>query len=514
MKNKLSIFLIFVVLAFTAACSSLTGNMLPNNNDPGVPVMGKPSYESLDYCEDEVLILVESTEGLENILGNLGSNIIDSYDSINWVRVTVPAGQRALDFIEELESTKTVLMAEPNLEWELYDERDFNQAPSIESATVGATDIDKLWGMRNINAHEAWEITTGSPNVIIAIADTGLYFDHPEFVTHEIIAPYNATGDGGDAYDVYGHGSHVAGTAAANGRHGNLAGVAWDCPIMPIRVSNARLQILTTSLVDAMIHVADYVTDNPEYRAVVNMSLGGRGYSYAFKDAIDYAFEKGVVLVSAAGNDRKRVVSYPNGYNGVISVSANTPRDKKSLDSSMGFWVSVAAPGENIWSVIQPNVQNPDKYCGFMTGTSMASPHVCGAVALLLSKYPNLTPLEIINQVEATARPGVYGEGFCDELGYGILDAEALLGSLAPMNYGSLKVETNIPNEGRIAVFDGENKMVAYGLTGNNGTLNIYAIRPGTYTVTLSYDGLIHEQAQAAITAGQLASVELSLVQP
>ncbi len=511
MKNKLSIFLIFVVLAFSAGCSSLTGNLLPDSTDPGVPVIGKPSYENLDYSEDEVLILVESMEGLADTLGNLGSNIIDSYDSINWVRVTVPAGQRALDFIEELENTKTVLMGEPNLEYELYDGQAFEQGLGIESLEIGATDFDKLWGMRNVNAHKAWEITTGSPNVIIAIADTGLYYDHPEFEGHEIITPYNASGDGGNAYDVNGHGSHVAGTAAANGRFGNLAGVAWDCPIWPIRVSTARMQILTSSLIDTMMTVADYVTNNPQYRAVVNMSLGGRGYSYAFKDAIDHAFEKGVILVSAAGNDRKRVISYPNAYNGVISVSSNNPRDEKAPESSMGNWVSVSAPGENIWSVTQPTAQDPDRYYGYLSGTSMSSPHVCGAVALLLSKYPSLSPVEIINQVEVTARPGVYGAGFCDELGYGVLDVEALLGPLAPMGYGSLKVETDIPQEGRVAVFDGNNKTVGFGLTGADGALNIHVIRPGTYTVTLSYDGLIHEQAEVTITAGQLTTVNLSL---
>ncbi len=247
------------------------------------------------------------------------------------------------------------------------------------------------------------------------------------------------------------------------------------------------------------------------------MSLSGRGYSFFFKDAIDYAFEAGVLLVAASGNDSKRVLSYPSAYNGVVSVAASTGQDGKAKFSNSGFWNSVAAPGVRILSAY-PTYETPagqEPYVE-LQGTSMASPHVCGAVALLLSRYPNLTPLELINQLEATARPGQYGDGFSEELGYGIINCEALLGDLQPMRYGGLRVETNIagPAEdsvqyGLITVYDESGRMVYFGATGEDGNHNFNAMLAGTYTVTLSFEDRVHTREIVTIDPGEFKTIML-----
>ncbi len=267
---------------------------------------------------------------------------------------------------------------------------------------------------------------------------------------------------------------------------------------------------MTSYLADAMIYVADFVKENPQYKAVINMSIGGRGYSYSFKDAIDYAFDAGVLLVTSAGNDYKKVISFPAAYNGVVSVAASTPFNKKADFSTSGFWNSVAAPGVRIWSTYPTYFTGSIGYIE-MQGTSMASPHVCGAAALLLSEHFDLTPLEVKNQLEQTTRPGFYGSGYSEKLGHGIIDVEALLGDLKPMQYGSLKVETDVVF-GRVTVFNEAGNMAYFGATGEEGVYNFYAMLPGIYDVTLSYEGKIHDQKRVTIKANDTEILELNLL--
>ncbi len=506
MKNKLLFIVLSIVIILAAGCASL---FLPADKIDNLPPIGKPDYSDLDYFADEVLVRASSAERLALAIDALDSRIIKDYSKIGWYLLSVPAGQDVLTFIDDLEALPEIALAEPNMCWgvpPLFEEDEkiiVDSESDLGLANLAATDFDKLWGMRNIKADQVWDITTGSDKVIVAIIDTGLALGHPEFVGHEIIAPWTPINDGGGVEDVHGHGSHVTGTAAANGRSGSLAGVVWDCPIMPIRVMNREGSIANSWLAEAMIYIADYVIANPEYRAVVNMSIGGRGYSFMLKDAIDYAFDNGVLLVTAAGNDYKRVMSFPGAYNGVVCVSASTPTDGKAAFSTVGSWVSVAAPGVKIWSV------RASGGCVMNQGTSMASPHVCGAAALLLSQNPTLTPLEIKNQLEATARSNAQGFTFDDEMGFGIIDCVALLGDLQPMRYGSLHVKTSITETanyeyGLITIFDETGKMVYFGSTGRDGSHKFNAILPGKYTVTLSHNREIRGQEEICIEAGNL----------
>jgi len=171
------------------------------------------------------------------------------------------------------------------------------------------------------------------------------------------------------------------------------------------------------------------------------MSLGTPSYSYALKDAVDYVISRGVVVVAAAGNSYRRIAFYPAAFNGVISVAASTPRDEKADFSCIGWWNSVAAPGERILSVI------PNNNYRALNGTSMAAPFVAGAAALLLAEYPGLKPVEVMNQIEQTAR----GNGFSEELGYGILD------------------------------------LAAYGAAGEDGSHIFHALHPGEYVVSVTH---------------------------
>lgn len=459
-----------------------------------------PVYDDVDFRDDHILVRASDLNDLEPALAAFGSTVVREWPSIQWALVTVPAGADVLSFIKEVQTSDVVLFAEPDLLMELPNPRNDRDLTLLEDEgddAIGAEDYDKLWGMPNINADKAWEMNTGCENVVVAIIDTGVQLDHPAFANNTLVAPFNATGDDGPgANDFHGHGTHVAGTAVNDGRDGRLAGVAWDTLIMPIRVMDLDGVIAGSYTISAYEHIMEYMDENPGKRVVTNYSIGGRGYSYALKDILDVAFQDyGILKVTSAGNDSKRVLSFPGAYNVALSVAASTPYDEKAGFSTTGFWNSVAAPGVRIWSA-----HINDGYTN-MQGTSMASPHVAGAVGLLLSEYPDLTALEIRNQVEQTARPGAYGPGFTEELGYGILDVEALLGDLKPMQYGSLTVESDIVY-GLITIFDADGNMVEFGATGANFDRYFPALKPGTYTVTLSYFYEMYGEATVEIGVG------------
>jgi thermitase len=456
-------------------------------------------YSALDFKEGEVLIKANASGSLEQVLAQEGSAILHEWPQIGWVVASVPPGESVGSFIAKLRSYKEVLLAEPNVRYELPEPDGWGDIELL--ALAEAEEYDKQWGLRNINAEAAWEITTGSPDVIVAIIDTGVDASHPEFDGKAFVEGFDATGEGTPTLDLHGHGTHVAGIAADDGRSGKIAGVAWDCPIMPVRVMDSDYSIWTGYLTDAMLHLGDYAEAHPEKRIVANMSIGGRGYSFAFKDAIDYAAERGVLLVTSAGNDYMRVISYPGAYNGVVTVAASTPWNEKADFSTMGWWNSVAAPGVNIYSTVTGG--------GYESwqGTSMASPFVCGAAALLLSQYPELSTVELKNQIEQTAQ----GSGFTEELGYGVIDAAAILGELRPMAYGALKVKTNLVLEdeddesyGVITVFSSDGVLKAYGTTGMDGSHTFHALQPGDYTVTVAF-------YSAAAEGWELASQQASV---
>ncbi len=514
MKKKLSILSLSIILMvfLLAGCSTIFDQGLPEEAKRDMPGI---DLENVDFHSKRVLVRYASIDELEAALSPYGSSIIRDWDSISWAAVTVPGDYDVVNFIKELESKAEVYLAEPDLLLELLPVDDDNYKIMDDPGTVStldleAEDYDKLWGMEKIKAPAAWEITRGSENVVVAIIDTGVQYSmpeiHPEFVDQEFVAPFNATADGHPfgANDIQGHGTHVAATAVADGRTGKLAGVAWDNPIMPIRVMDSDGFIFGSYTIDAFHHIMDYLDNNSEKRVVVNYSIGGGPYSYALNDVLEKAADDyGVLMVTSAGNAYKRVLSFPAVYNSTLSVAASTPTDTKADFSTTGWWNSVAAPGVQTWSA---DIFSEYSYKG---GTSMAAPHVTGAVALLLSVYPDLTPIEIINQVEQTAREGAYGYGFTEELGYGILDVEALLGEIKPMEYGSIEVQSDVVY-GLIAIFDADGNMVSFGATGDNFNRIFPAIKPGTYTATLSFMGTVVEDV-VNVTADERATVELMI---
>jgi len=501
------------IILVLSGCSVLMPFEIIDTDQPGskIPELDDSYYEDLNYKDQYVLIRPKSMGKIDEILVELGSEEINRWDQIEWARVTVPEGKTVEEFLKTINEHEEIYFAEPVLEYELpwfeieEDPRIGDPEPPRPLDTNGEIEAALyflLWGMQHINVEQVWaDLTTGNEDVIVAIVDTGVQTDHPEFAGINFLGHFDATTGGTDVTDYHGHGTHVAGTAVADGRGGFIAGVAWDTSVMPIKVMDDEGLIWTSYLIDAMVHMGDYAKDHGA-SIVANMSIGGRGYSLAFKDAIDYAAGEGVLLVTSAGNAYKRVLSYPSAYNGVLSVAAINARREKADFSTEGWWNSVAAPGVKILSTY------PGDGYAFMQGTSMASPHVAGAVGLLLSHLGPMDPVEIINRVQQTAT----GDEFTEEFGYGILDVYALLTDQVEPRYGKIFVQSDVAY-GLVTVFDTDGNMVHFGATGIENTHIFHTVDPGEYEVTLSYNYQIRDRKNVFVELGEETLVEL-LVYP
>ncbi len=246
--------------------------------------------------------------------------------------------------------------------------------------TVGTADAD-------IDAYEAWNGgsttdwkagTTGSDAVSIAVLDTGIFRDH-EDLSGKVAKSINFTSSSTDG-DVKGHGTHVAGSVGALTDNG--LGGASTCPGCVLY----NVKVLGDDGSGYQSWIANGVTWSADNGAkAINMSLGGSSDSSTLKDAVDYAWGKGVVVAAAAGNSGSSSPFYPAAYPNAIAVGATDSKDQKASYSNYGSWVDVAAPGSNILSTVIDNPSTTDvveKY-QLWNGTSMATPHVAGVAGLV-----------------------------------------------------------------------------------------------------------------------------------
>jgi len=264
------------------------------------------------------------------------------------------------------------------------------------------------WALPKISAPAAWDTTTGA-GVTIAVLDTGVDLNHPEFAGR-IIPGINTATSGGDLMDDDNHGTSVAGIAAAAGNNSvGVAGVCWQCNIMVVKVMENGS--------GSDFSVAAGITYATDHGArVINLSLGG-GDSPLLQSAVQYALNHNVVVVAAAGNYNTNGSECPACYSdlGVISVAATEPNDTKAGFSDYGPSITIAAPGDVVLTTTEtypPANQQP--YCcyygyppgyWFEGGTSMATPFVSGAAALVIAAHPTWTNKQVRDALVATADP-------------------------------------------------------------------------------------------------------------
>ncbi|SEM99016.1 S8 family peptidase [Lihuaxuella thermophila] len=230
------------------------------------------------------------------------------------------------------------------------------------------------WGPQKIQAPQAWDVTRSSSSVKIAIVDTGVQANHPD-LNGKVINGWDFVYDDSVPNDANGHGTHCAGIAAATTNNGTgIAGMAPNARILAVRVLDANGSGTLDDVANGIIYAAD------QGAQVISLSLGGSAGTTTLQNAVNYAWNRGAVVVAAAGNSNTSAPSYPAYYSNAIAVASTTSSDTKSSFSNYGSWVDVAAPGSSIYSTYITSTY------ASLSGTSMATPHVAGLAGLLAAQ--------------------------------------------------------------------------------------------------------------------------------
>jgi serine protease len=367
-------------------CLFVTGIGFALYNFQGLATKGQFDSIAIDFREDLPKGEIESQlKQLQSKFG-LAPELNSKFSASD--NLYIFKGNKAiLDRIksQDPELLKDVESIEPNYIYGLTDPTPSPDANEPEYVhTAGAPNdplYNKQWHMHNINVEQAWETNKGS-GIVVAVIDTGVTkttdMDKTEFV-----AGYDFVNNKAEANDDNGHGTHVAGSVAQSTNNSiGVAGVAYQAKIMPLKVLSAAGGGTVSDIAESIKFAADKGAN------VINMSLGGGGESALMKEAIDYAHAKGVVIVAAAGNENQGSASYPARYNHVIGVAAFDAKGEKAEFSNFGAGVDIAAPGGGHGSRVWQETIDPDggapQVIG-LQGTSMASPHVAGVAAMIMS---------------------------------------------------------------------------------------------------------------------------------
>lgn len=248
------------------------------------------------------------------------------------------------------------------------------------------------WGVQQVKAPAAWSRTTGH-SIRIGVIDTGVDFNHPD-LRPSLTRGINLLNRSSMPYDDNGHGTHIAGTIAAANQPKGMIGVAPRSTISPVKAFDHN----GSAYVSDIILGIDWCVRNRLH--IINMSFGMKSRSKALLNAVTNAYNSGVIIVASSGNDSKRkAIDYPARYPQTISVGATNRVRRIAPFSNRGSHIDIYAPGDKIISAWLRGKYHE------MSGTSMATSHVSGAVALLLARYPGLGPHEIKSILKRSMQP-------------------------------------------------------------------------------------------------------------
>lgn len=399
-----------------------------------------------------------------------------SLDQIRYQRYKLPAGLSVDQAIARFKDDPSVEYVGPvNI---IRPCREPNDDLYLDGMTITVEDIfggittetyTQWWldGTNGINATQAWDVNTGeTSDIIIAIVDSGVRADHEDLAGKMVPGHNSINGEENlTQYDDYGHGTQVAGVAVAmtNNTTG-MAGVCWGAKIMPVKIIKVTGydELLGTPIVsgDDADGAAGIIWAADHGAKIINMSFGGylsdlSSPDVVIKDAVDYAWGKGCVLVGGSGNDDKEGVGsafYPACYDVVLSVGATNESGQRCTGddwdpygfyellglgtpaSNFGDWLDVTAPGNNMLST---SITDPGDGYGFyegaLSGTSFATPCVSGVAALVWSHHPDWTNQQVVDRIKATCRD-TEADGWDQYTGYGIVDAYGALAGTASVD--------------------------------------------------------------------------------
>lgn len=405
MRKRFSV-LIFVLLYFIMSTNLVAFGL--NGSNP-----------QTDYLADEIIVKFKPGKG-GSARGRLsteaGVQSVGKGNKLGAEKFKVPKSKTVDQLVLELAQDPDVEYVEPNY---------------VSQIVAQSTP----WGVTKIQSDSAWAAGSGydGSGVIVAVLDTGVRHTHEDLAanmwTNAGETAANGIDDDGNGYvddvrgwdcvyqdndpsDIHGHGTHVAGTIAAVNNGVGVIGVAPGAKIMAVKVLGDGGTGSHMAIAEGIIYAAD------NGAKVINMSLGSYSSSTTMANAINYAVGQGVTVIAAAGNDNTSSAHYPAAYSNVIAVAATDSNDAKASFSNYGAYIDVSAPGVSISSTYNSS----DATYASMNGTSMATPHVAGAAAIILERFPGLTPFQVQQQLQVTSLDN-YSPGWDKYYGWGRINA-------------------------------------------------------------------------------------------
>ena len=372
-------------------------------------------------------------------------------DFSNIYRLVLPEDADVLQAVQEFRKDPNVLAAYPNyiIRYSTVTPNDTYYRDYIPG-NLNPGSVNQ-WNLFNINCGDGWDINKGTSEVVVAVLDTGVRMTHND-ISGRTVSGWDFVNGDSDPTDDEGHGSNVASIIAAKTNNSmGLAGVDWNCKIMPVKVLGASGGGSFVDSYKGIVYAADNGAD------IINMSYGSYVWTTWEAGAVNYAYNtKACILVAAAGNHGLPYPMYPSSYEGVVCVASNDKDDKRSVwnrdvpseSSNYSPRIDVSAPGggecvDGLYNIIDIGhmvlgiSHGSDSGYGLAVGTSQAAPHVSGLAAIILSEFPHLTNDQVVQRIKITADDiDALNPGYAGKLGSGRINVyDALYPLFAEITY-------------------------------------------------------------------------------
>lgn len=356
--------------------------------ESGIIIRQAPKLETLQYSPNKILVRLDPQTD-----ANLLQAKIQQDERVIKIEQTSFRGYYKIETLpQNSEQVLETLKNDPDIE--KADHEIIFTAYKIPNDSY----YSDQWWITQIKIPEAWDNIVGNPSIKIAIVDSGVSPDHPDLSTN--VTEWKNFSSSNSSYDLDGHGTWVGGVIAAitNNARG-VASSTYSSKIMSLKAIDDNGQGTESNISEGIKWAAD------NGAKIINLSLGSRNNSSLVESAVNYAWNKGAIIIAGAGNDNTSLPSYPAKFSNVFSVASTNRNDLKASFSNFGNWVDIAAPGVEIlstgyWMDDPNNIKN---VYAEGEGTSISTPMVSGIAALILSKNPNLTNQQVIKILCDTA---------------------------------------------------------------------------------------------------------------
>jgi subtilisin family serine protease len=397
----------------------------------------------------------------------------------------------------------------------------------IRHATLAApndSSFNSQWALQTIRAVQAWALipnryfsasTVPAGRIRVAVIDTGVDCTHPDFrnaggtsadsalggqINFSLSVAYVQTTIAGAAcpwMDDQGHGTHTAGIVAAATQNGTgVSSLGYPLELLIYKVLDDTGTGDDVTIANAMIRAID------SGARVISLSLGGDGYSQTLQDAVNYAWQRNVLVVAAAGNANTNTLNFPAGANHAIGVAASDQSNNRAPFSNFGSYVSIAAPGVNIISTYPTYaVATGLTNYALLSGTSMATPQVAALAGLLAGSTPNALMGAVAQRIQTSANSTYANGGWNQELGYGVIDAaSALSGTLRAATAGA--VTGQVTTASGVGIGGATVTLGGSTLTTADGLFRFPNLSAGTYTLRVAFAGYPDVTLPVNVTGG------------